>query len=275
MHCASNDSDAHPPTALVEKMLRTAVNVDPKADPSADISGYEIGVLLDYLERAEADIKTLVELEWAYFQALEHTRVPSALYLALADDPTFFVELVTRVYRGKSQRRRNLDEHETALAHRAWEVLDSWRIPPGQRDDGTIDAEVLQAWVRQARLLLADADRADIGDEQIGQLLSGSLPGADGAWPAEAVRDLIETLGSKELESGLHVGRMNARGVTSRGPYDGGDQERSLTKTYRQWATDMKARWPRTARVLQQLADTYERDARRHDAEAELDASEG
>jgi excisionase family DNA binding protein len=275
MHCASNNSDAHPPTALVEKMLRTAVNVDPKADPSADISGYEIGVLLDYLERAEADTKTLVEMEWAYFQALEHTRVPSALYLALADDPAFFVELVTRVYRGKSQRRRNLDERETALAHRAWEVLDSWRIPPGQKDDGTIDAKVLQAWVRQARLLLADADRADIGDEQIGQLLSGSLPGADGAWPAEAVRDLIETLGSNELESGLHVGRMNARGVTSRGPYDGGDQERSLTKTYRQWATDMKARWPRTARVLQQLADTYERDARRHDAEAELDASEG
>jgi hypothetical protein len=275
MHCASNDSNAHPPIALVERMLRTGVHVDPKADPSADISGYEIGVLLDYLERAEADPKTLVELEWAYFPALEHTRVPSALYVALADDPAFFVELVTRVYRGKSQRHRKLDEHETALSHRAWEVLDSWRTPPGQKGDGTIEAEVLQAWVKQARLLLADADRTDIGDEQIGQLLSGSLPGADGAWPAEAVRDIIETVGSNELENGLHVGRTNARGVTSRGPYDGGEQERSLAKTYAQWATDVKTRWPRTARVLQQLADGYERDARRHDAEAERDASEG
>jgi hypothetical protein len=37
----------------------------------------------------------------------------------------------------------------------------------------------------------------------------------------------------------------------------------------------VKPQWSRTARVLQQLADNYEWDARRQDAEAERDANNG
>lgn len=272
---AGGDEQARPPVKLVERVLQAALRASPKDDPHAFISGYEVGVLLDWLVEAGADTPTLVRLEWAYFSLLEHTRVPRALYASLAKDPDFFVELLSRVYRGRSQRKRDLDEHETALANRAWEVLYHWRTLPGQREDGTVDADVLLEWVKRARFHLSTIDRSDIGDEQIGQLLSGSLPGADGAWPAEGVREVIETIGSRELENGLYVGRLNARGITTRRPYDGGDQERSLAATYRQWARQVKPQWSRTARVLQQLADNYEWDARRQDAEAERDANAG
>ena len=117
--------------------------------------------------------------------------------------------------------------------------------------------------------MLAERDRADIGDEQIGQVLSGSPPGTDGAWPAEPVRELIEDIGSRELETGLHIGMTNSRGVTSRGIYDGGQQERELAARYRDWAKITASQWPRTSRVLRGLADDYERDARRMDLEAE------
>jgi len=92
---------------------------------------------------------------------------------------------------------------------------------------------------------------------------------------AIGVREVIETIGSRELENGFYVGRINARGITTRGPYDGGDQERALAATYRLWARQVKSQWSRTARVLQQLADSYEWDARRQDAEAERDANAG
>lgn len=67
---------------------------------------------------------------------------------------------------------------------------------------------------------------------------------------------------------------MNSRGVTSRGVYDGGDQERPLAAQYRVWATAVEA-WPRTSRLLRELADDYERDARREDERAERDANDG
>ena len=145
--------------------------------------------------------------------------------------------------------------------------------PPATRN-GKIDEEHLRKWVREARLLLAGHDRADIGDQQLGQLLSGNPSGDDGGCPAEPIRDLIERLWSKDLETGLHVGVINRRGVTSRRVYDGGDQERALAARCREWARSAE-RWPRMSRLPRGLADAYERDARQEDARAERDANEG
>jgi hypothetical protein len=130
----------------------------------------------------------------------------------------------------------------------------------------------MKDWVSAARLALSEADRSDIGDELIGQAFAYSPIGDDGAWPAEAVRHLLEVIGSRELENGVVLGRMNSRGATWRGVYDGGDQERDLATQYRKWSQLTRNKWPRTARVLRELADSYEREARQHDLEAELDA---
>ena len=69
--------------------------------------------------------------------------------------------------------------------------------------------------MQRARELLREHDRTDIGDECLGELLSGSPVGADGAWPCEAVRSVIEATSSRHLETGLEIGRFNSRGITS------------------------------------------------------------
>jgi hypothetical protein len=182
------------------------------------------------------------------------------------------VDLVSRVYRGKQQPRRQRGEGEETLARHAWWVLHHWRELPGLREDGSVDGQHLKQWVRDARLAFADADRADIGDEQIGQVLATSPPGADTIWPAEPVRDILEDIGSPSLETGVHIGAVNQRGVTTRGVYDGGQQERALAARYRQWAKQTAGSWPRTSRVLRGLAESYEREAQREDAQAEITA---
>jgi len=157
----------------------------------------------------------------------------------------------------------------------AWQVLHKWRTIPGLQDDGSIDAQHLDKWVSNARLLLTDLDRDDVGDELIGQLLSGSPNGSDGAWPAEPVRDLVERLGSKDLENGLHIGKLNARGATTRDLYEGGKQERALVAGYLTWSDQTATRWPRTSRVLREIAASYEREAAREDREARHKADSG
>jgi hypothetical protein len=127
-------------------------------------------------------------------------------------------------------------------------------------------------WVRVARLELSDANRADIGDEMIGQTFAHSPSGADDVWPPEPVPELIEAIGSHELENGILIGRLNSRGVTSRGAYDGGQQERNLAAQYREWSAALRAKWPRTARILRDIASSYDRDAHQQDVRAELDA---
>jgi excisionase family DNA binding protein len=257
---------------IVEEVLNAALTTDSKTDARVQSLGYEIGVLLDYLESEQVDPDTIARYEFLFFRLLDHHREPRVLFAALGRDPSLFVDLVSRVYRGKREAHRQLDEHEAALAHHAWWVLNHWRDLPGRRDDGTIDAAHLRQWVTDARLTLADTDRADIGDEQIGQVLAASPAGTDDIWPAETVREIIETVGSRSIEAGIHLGVVNQRGVTSRGVFDGGQQERDLAARYRQWAKQTAGNWPRTSRVLRGLAEDYERQAQREDARAELSA---
>jgi excisionase family DNA binding protein len=271
-----HDGKSLPPgidAELIIEALQSALSADPSDTTRPVALDYEVGVLLDRLERLDVDEERLAGLEWAYFRLLEHSdRSAPALYRALGKDPTSFVDLVSHVYRGKNERRRQLDESEAALARNAWSVLHSWRSQiPGGRDDGTVDGEYLHRWVREARLLLAERDREDIGDQQIGQVLSASPVGSDGAWPAEPVRELIEAIGSSELETGIHIGKRNSRGVTVRAAYAGGKQEREFAGRFREWAAATTG-WPRTSRLLRRLAESYEHEARRIDAEAEARA---
>jgi hypothetical protein len=273
----SREAKDSPPivdSGLVLRALESAVDGGVETDLSGR-AAYEVGKLFDYLEHEGTDRTTMSQLEWLFFSLTEHVRAPRALFSALASDPQRFVDLVCTVYRAKhGTQPRVADERSRAGASQAWALLREWRIPPGLAPDGAWNVEQLRAWVRAARLGLSDRDRADIGDQQIGQLLSGSAKGSDGAWPAEGVRDLIDEIGSLPLETGIMVGVEEARGVTVRGPYDGGAQELELVKQYRASSSVVVNRWPRTGRLLRNIADHYEREARRQDVLAQDSAAE-
>jgi hypothetical protein len=239
------------------------------------MTSFYIGTLLEYLEQEVPDDVDLPHYEFAFFD-LVHDHQPSrALYRKLCDDPQEFVELVSRVYRADNEPKRELTPNEQAVGHLAWSVLHEWNVLPGLRSDGTVDGKHLTDWVRKARLALNDSGRGSIGDEQIGQVLAASPVGPDHVWPVEEVRELVESIGNARIDTGLHIGKANRRGVTTRGVFDGGDQERALEQTYREMASKVATRWPRTARVLRGMADSYQAEARRNDADAEWRGDDG
>jgi hypothetical protein len=257
---------------LIIKVLDAAFEQRPENAALSSMTGYYIGQLLDYLGKTESLEATVARYEYGFFRVLEHQHEPTVLNRLLATQPDIFVELVKRAYRGKHQPRREMTDAERDHSTQAWWVLHEWKGFPGRREDGSLDAQAMEDWVKAARLALSEADRSDIGDELIGQAFAHSPAGHDSAWPSEPVRDLLEMIGSRELENGIALGKLNSRGFTSRGIYEGGHQERQLAQQYREWSKITHARWPRTARVLRDLAKSYDRQARREDLEAELDA---
>ena len=154
-------------------------------------------------------------------------------------------------------------------AEAAFTVL--WRLRglPGLGDDGVVDTEVLGARVNEVRRLCLERDREIIGDQQIGQILANAPVGSDGAWPCEAVRDLLDRVGSQQIGRGFTTGKFNLRGVTGRGIFEGGEQECSLSDVYRTDAARIAPSWPFTAQLLRRLADGYESDARQFDSESD------
>jgi hypothetical protein len=239
------------------------------------LSRYDFEQLFALLARHSEAVgqQRIVHIEWQLFPTLGFNADAPTLHAALAEEPAFFVELVGYAFR-RDQDDEDPPDNEAertrrqAIASRAYDVLHTWRRCPGVRADGTLDEQQLREWVTDARDRLLSDGRLRPGDTQIGEVLAFAPPDPDGLFPPKAVRELLEDLRSDRMESGLRIGIYNRRGVTSRGVLDGGDQEWDLAKTYRDRA-EGAAPWPRTRKLLNALADSYEYDARRLDEEAE------
>jgi len=268
---------AGPDVDLVESALMNAATGPAEDTAWAASLSWEVGELLDYLEQAGSDTQARARLEFLYARFLQHTRPSRALNEALAADPALFAEILSYVYfpDGETRGNKDVSPERLAIAEVGYTVIRSWHTPPGMDPDGTLHADRLRDWVIEARRVLADSRRATVGDIIIGEVLAYVPPDSDGLWPAEPVRELIEDLRSQRFEEGLHTGKFNSRGITSRSPGDGGIQERQLAAKHRACADRISDRWPRTGALLRQMADHYEEWARREDDQSELFGSQG
>ena len=267
------------PAQLVAEVLEQVVTADPEAEESAWVLSsldYHIESSLRLLEVSnDIDESRVARLEWAYLSVLAYSsrHSPRILHRELAENPSFFAEVVTTVYRAENDQREDADlvaEEEATRATQAHLLLRSWQQIPGLTKNGDIDLERLRLWVRDARERCHAAGRGAVGDHEIGQVFSWAPSAPDGVWPAVPVREVIEDVASRELERGIHIGVYNRRGVYTKAIGEGGKQERALAERYRTHAGAVTDKWPRTAAVLRSIATAYERDARDQDIRAEL-----
>ncbi|WP_250454484.1 helix-turn-helix transcriptional regulator [Caballeronia sp. ATUFL_M2_KS44] len=267
------------PPALIIRALFAAVEESKDADAAdsneATMFGYHVTQLLNWLDSIDStDRSTIARIEWAYFALLQYSeRRPKELQKALATDPSFFMLLLKTIYApspdsGIKEPEYKDTEQAANIASHAWNVLHDWDHVPGANEAGEIDAVALQSWIKTVRILCSESGRREVGDERIGNILAASKPDADGMWPPKAVREVIEATRSKELENGIVLGVVNRLGVTTRGIYDGGEQERALEAKYRR-AYEALSEWPRTAAVLDELARNFAADAEREDQRVE------
>ncbi|MBM7558204.1 hypothetical protein [Halanaerobacter jeridensis] len=231
--------------------------------------------IIKYIQRAgEISKEEIAQIEWIYLQIFNFRSIqPKFLENSIKNNPDFFVQIVSWIYKSENGEKEDetLDKKIVEdRVDRAWKLLHHISVIPGEREDGSIDFNILREWVLEARKLFEECDRKVIGDIKIGELLSHCSVGNDGIWPHEAVRKIIERIRSFDLESGFKIGKYNSRGVTTRAVFEGGIQEFELAKEYNKQAEEIKFEYPRTSRVLRQLARDYEDQGRREDMKTEL-----
>lgn len=242
-----------------------------RPDPESALLGHhDLVELFAYLQSTEdIDWQRLARLEWAHAGVLVFEGRLQTLHRLMAQDPDFFVDVISKIYRAKGEEAGDLTAERKALAESAYRVLSSWRTVPGVQPDGSIDADGLRTWVARAREQLRDVDRLEIGDLHIGHILASSLPDGDGSWPPHPVREVLEEVQSNDVEEGLEVQVSNLRGATVRLPTEGGKQERDLAAHYKRQAEKLADQWPRSAAILRRIAGVYEQEARLYDEQAE------
>jgi transcriptional regulator with XRE-family HTH domain len=276
---AARGNTAHLASALLVEVLQEAARqpLGNRGDSNEVVMfQHYVSEILQILDqRDDVDRGDLIAIEWTYLPVLEHSRRPAKVLLrALSEQPSFFIEVLRAVFK-PSEESGIVDpepedaERARAVATQAYRLLALWDHIPGTREDGTIDGEVLEAWIKDARALAKAVGRENIADDRIGTMLSASPKGSDGNWPAEPVREVIDLFRSKPMIEGFRIGKSNRRGVTRRGLRDGGKLEREEAAKYRAWAKAIAYDHPHTAKALDMLAESYDREGRRHDEDAE------
>jgi hypothetical protein len=293
IHTKKDDGEESIPisTQLILETLQEPPKHDPREEwysPPIDMVSHHVERLLDVLETQRVSREILSSLEWIWMPALEHSeRGLRSLQAALSTQPTLFVDVLKLVFRAENEESRDLSDQDKTRATQAYRLLERWRRIPGtieyepitERAEGDIvftkgrvDKAELVKWVTEARQLAQECGRLGVCDSRIGHVLAFAPEEPDGAWPCEAVRDLIEDIKSEELERGLRTSLYNRRGVHWRGK--GGDQERVLAGKFRRLNDLIQSRWPRTGMLLRNIAEGYEHEAKRQDEEDALEEFE-
>lgn len=265
---------------LVANTLEKLQKVTELKVESRKIDAHDISELLKIIGDSDLDRERVAKLEWAFLGALKFEQAPVALHGYISDEPMMFVDIISKVYRpeGASDEKdgdsTGLDVNESissdsSQATNAQKLISTWRKIPGHLEDGKFDESQLRSWVESVRVKLLKLNRLVVGDIHIGQVFAYAPSDSDESWPCVPIRDLIEELQNTNIERGFRAQIINNRGVTSRGLYDGGDQERNLATQFRERSVKVADQWPRTAAVLRSIADGYERDARGNDGDSE------
>ncbi len=258
---------------LLARLMKYDFSNEKSVDAQSVAFGiYEILTMLE--ESGEVERSALAQLQYAWLPLYKNygRENPRVLFEVLGEEPKLFIQLLSSIY--KSRNKAEADEAESTERDKRWashnyHVLSEWSLPPGCDRNGSVDADKLNGWVKEARRLAAECGRSEVCDSTIGDVLANYPAEADGIWPHTVLRNLIEEVASQELEDGIACGLYNSRDVFSRSMTEGGEQERALVEKYTGFAEACR-NWPRTSRLLRRIADSYKHDARREDDEREL-----
>ncbi|HYD11478.1 MAG TPA: hypothetical protein VEC11_01380 [Allosphingosinicella sp.] len=237
------------------------------------MEGYWIQQAFAHLEKAEGiDRARLARLEFSLFPVFSYDGEDQAvsLYRELMSTPATFIELLSLIYRRQNCEPREADEATKGAAATAWRVLRACKRQPGAADDGSIDPQEFSSFIEETRRLAESVDRTVVCDITLGEILAHSPDGADGVWPFESARDVLEGTPGDDMLSGFQTGSFNKRGAYSKGVFDGGVQERELAAYYRRHAVALEVSHPRVAATLHSLAKSYDRHGLLEDLDVRL-----
>lgn len=263
--------------ALLYRILLEIANDGKDKSGEYQLEEYDIKTAFALLDRnANITIEEKALLEFAYIGVLSSSfgndthSIPNLEHY-IETHPEMYVQALVWVYRRndgqEDPEKFRTPEGRKDLATLGYKLLEGIKRIPGHDKSNVIKKENLAKWVNEVRKMAAELDRLAVCDISLGKLFSSAPADADGNWPCEPVRDVMEELQSEEISRGAHTGLYNARGVHWRG--EGGSQERELADKYRKWAEAIQFSHPFvSSTLLMEMVNTYQHDADREDNEA-------
>jgi hypothetical protein len=242
------------------------INAAPPANGTMT-SYYVEAVFKSLTGREGVSDEEIAKREYAYLSLFELRKEPLRLHYLIVQRPELFMDIIKLVFKPASGESPPPDEKTRRKATSAYRLLGGINVVPGQAGND-VDEKAVVEWCLAVQKMAAEVDRVRITEQYIGHVLAHSpLDPTDNGWPHRAVRAAIERLDSDDVAMGINTERHNMRGAFWKAMGEGGVQERDYAKQAREWS-EIAVDYPRTASMLRDLADGWERSAQGEDIRA-------
>ena len=253
---------AFPPELAVRALMESPGSTEPRSslDPHATQE------LIKWLQaNLPKDDKALFQLEWNYLPVLgeHHSAQPKTLMRMLADNPTFFCEIIQACYRSEKVKAEDFKptEEQRNIAQNAARLLHEWTLVPGTRPDGSFDGASFAKWLAEVKRISEESGHLKIALHYIGQVLTYAPPDPSGLWILKAVAEALNDRDAAVMREGFTNKLFNRRGAHG---YTGGKAELDLAAKFHKRAEELDAiGLQRIAAAIRDFAKSYERDAER------------
>jgi hypothetical protein len=255
------------------RALFSAISSD---EPTYLIEDYDIVELIKLLQSEPSiDQENLLKLEWAYLPLLDDYRggKPKILENKLADDPSFFCEVVQMIYPSTKENRsegERPEEKKAAIARNAFRLLNEWKKVPGTKKDGTFNETDFNRWLQSVKQLCIESGHLEVAMKEVGKILVHAPSDPEGLWIHHAIAGELNTSDAEEMRRGYLMGTYNLRGAHWVDPMGKPEKELAEQCLHKAEALENNG-FHRFAVTLRKLAEDYEQDAERIIAEHQQD----
>ena len=191
---------------------------------------------------------------------------PLALRTRLSLEPEYFCSMIELFYKKRNDKKRKRELNK-GLGDRLCKILVQFKITPGTDEDGNFDEEKFDFWMKTVKTWSQEKDRYEVTMHTVGSGLSYA-PLDENKLPAKAIINELNKVKNSELRRGYYLGIINQRGVHFIDSE--GKPEFELSEDYANRANIVEAMgYARYAEVLREIAEQYNREARRNISEAQ------
>ena len=225
------------------------------------IDAYHIKQLIKYLQENNYNSIELFKIEWAYLPILDNNNEyrPITIEKRLSEDPQTFIEIICLAYKAKNDEI-NKENDNSKLAMNAYRLLNIWKIVPGIKEDGMLDADKLNHWFEEMKKLATEKDRLDVSLLNFGQVLFYAPKGSDGSWIDNAVAKILNGDDAEKIRRGYYLKAFNSVGVVN--VDSEGSAWLNLEKKWNEKADQTDVKYFRFIKTLREIAQNFHNHAK-------------
>lgn len=249
----------------VLNFMNKAIGIKEK-NINSDNEVYLIEEIIYYLEKkiTNGNIDKLFAIEFYFLGILDWNKLKT-LQAGFKFFPINYATIIDKIFKHQKETGQVVSDNKM---NNWFDIYQKAKFCPCD-NDGNIDEYKLERWMTDFREQLKKQNQENLFGMLLGRLLAFSPVGADGQYPHEAVRKIIENLvGEEYLDCyrNYKISEYNARGAHW---CDAGKSEKELALQYEENADKIRITSPKTAKIYDTLYSEYliESEAERRAAE--------